>query len=132
MDCYTLTVLACVLMVVSGWSFPFYPVHRVPQIRVTRFAQIPHPRRFPIPPQPYIRQQIKPIPKQPDHDYDYYDEEDDHNHSSDHDHNSDHNQNSDNKESDGVIGPVHTFVKTDKNANYKWGVRHHVGKKRTL
>ncbi|KAF7265711.1 hypothetical protein GWI33_020794 [Rhynchophorus ferrugineus] len=24
-------------------------------------------------------------------------------------------------------GPVLTFVKTDKNANYKWGVRHHVG-----
>lgn len=26
-------------------------------------------------------------------------------------------------------GPVHTYVKTDKNANYKWGVRHFVGKK---
>lgn len=27
----------------------------------------------------------------------------------------------------GVTGPVHTFVKTDKHANFKWGVRHHVG-----
>lgn len=27
----------------------------------------------------------------------------------------------------GVTGPVHTFVKTDKNAHFKWGVRHHVG-----
>lgn len=26
-------------------------------------------------------------------------------------------------------GPVHTFVKTDKLANVKWGVRHFVGKK---
>lgn len=24
-------------------------------------------------------------------------------------------------------GPVHTFVKTDKHAHFKWGVRHHVG-----
>lgn len=27
----------------------------------------------------------------------------------------------------GVTGPVHTYVKTDKHANFKWGVRHHVG-----
>lgn len=27
----------------------------------------------------------------------------------------------------GVTGPVHTFVKTDKHAHFKWGVRHHVG-----
>lgn len=27
----------------------------------------------------------------------------------------------------GVTGPVFTFVKTDKNANFKWGVRHHAG-----
>jgi hypothetical protein len=26
-------------------------------------------------------------------------------------------------------GPVHTYVKTDKKANVKWGVRHFVGKK---
>jgi hypothetical protein len=26
-------------------------------------------------------------------------------------------------------GPVNTFVKTDRNANVKWGVRHFVGKK---
>lgn len=29
----------------------------------------------------------------------------------------------------GSTGPVHTFVKTDKHANFKWGVRHHVGHK---
>ncbi|KAK9878774.1 hypothetical protein WA026_023754 [Henosepilachna vigintioctopunctata] len=29
--------------------------------------------------------------------------------------------------SDGITGPVHTYVKTDKHANFKWGVRHHVG-----
>jgi len=29
---------------------------------------------------------------------------------------------------EGVVGPVHTFVKTDKHANFKWGVKHHVGK----
>lgn len=32
------------------------------------------------------------------------------------------------KRSGGVTGPVHTYVKTDKHANFKWGVRHHVGK----
>lgn len=26
-------------------------------------------------------------------------------------------------------GPINTFVKTDKDANFKWGVRHFVGKK---
>lgn len=29
--------------------------------------------------------------------------------------------------SHGITGPVHTYVKTDKHANFKWGVRHHVG-----
>ncbi|XP_053674522.1 uncharacterized protein LOC128724825 [Anopheles nili] len=28
----------------------------------------------------------------------------------------------------GTSGPVHTYIKTDKNANFKWGVRHFVGK----
>ncbi|XP_062544252.1 uncharacterized protein LOC134211424 isoform X2 [Armigeres subalbatus] len=28
----------------------------------------------------------------------------------------------------GVTGPVHTYIKTDKNANFKWGVRHFAGK----
>lgn len=28
---------------------------------------------------------------------------------------------------EGSAGPVHTFVKTDKHAHFKWGVRHHVG-----
>lgn len=27
------------------------------------------------------------------------------------------------------IGPVYTYVKTDKHAHYKWGVKHKVGKK---
>lgn len=26
------------------------------------------------------------------------------------------------------IGPVYTYVKTDKHAHYKWGVKHKVGK----
>ncbi|KOB77306.1 Uncharacterized protein OBRU01_04100 [Operophtera brumata] len=44
-----------------------------------------------------------------------------------HDHS--HDYDDDHKGTSGVTGPVHTFVKTDKNANYKWGVRHHVGDK---
>lgn len=30
--------------------------------------------------------------------------------------------------SDKYIGPVYTYVKTDKHAHYKWGVKHKVGK----
>ncbi|KAI8428469.1 hypothetical protein MSG28_007280 [Choristoneura fumiferana] len=52
-------------------------------------------------------------PKRGHDDYDYG-----------HDHDRDHDRGT-----HGVTGPVHTFVKTDKNANYKWGVRHHVGNK---
>ncbi|XP_069354796.1 uncharacterized protein [Maniola hyperantus] len=123
MDCYTLVILASVAMLASGWSFPFFPVHRVPQLRVTRFAPIPHPQRLPNRPELYVRHPPKPKPERPKHDYDdYEDEEDDHDHiNNDHDH----------KGNSGVIGPVHSFVKTDKNANYKWGVRHHVGNKHT-
>lgn len=29
----------------------------------------------------------------------------------------------------GSVGPVHTYVKTDKQANFKWGVRNYVGRK---
>ncbi|CAO1308681.1 unnamed protein product [Diamesa hyperborea] len=29
----------------------------------------------------------------------------------------------------GSTGPIHTYIKTDKDANFKWGVRHYVGKK---
>lgn len=29
----------------------------------------------------------------------------------------------------GVTGPVHTYIKTDKHANFKWGVRHYAGKR---
>ncbi|XP_049297346.1 uncharacterized protein LOC125771115 [Anopheles funestus] len=29
----------------------------------------------------------------------------------------------------GTSGPIHTYIKTDKNANFKWGVRHFVGAK---
>ncbi|XP_075550727.1 uncharacterized protein LOC142584469 [Dermacentor variabilis] len=28
----------------------------------------------------------------------------------------------------GVVGPVHTYVRTDYDGNFKWGARHHVGK----
>lgn len=28
-----------------------------------------------------------------------------------------------------TAGPVFSYVKTDKNANFKWGVRHFVGRK---
>lgn len=28
-----------------------------------------------------------------------------------------------------TTGPVFTIITTDKNANFKWGVRHYVGKK---
>ncbi|XP_066137759.1 uncharacterized protein [Euwallacea fornicatus] len=28
----------------------------------------------------------------------------------------------------GITGPIFSFVKTDKNANFKWGVRHHLGR----
>ncbi|XP_003739338.1 protein PFC0760c [Galendromus occidentalis] len=27
----------------------------------------------------------------------------------------------------GVVGPVHTYVRTDYDGNYRWGARHHVG-----
>ena len=27
----------------------------------------------------------------------------------------------------GIVGPVYTFVKTDPQANFKWGVRHRAG-----
>lgn len=33
------------------------------------------------------------------------------------------------KRSKHYIGPVYTYVKTDKHANFKWGVKHKVGKK---
>lgn len=32
------------------------------------------------------------------------------------------------KRSHKYIGPVYTYVKTDKHARYKWGVKHKVGK----
>ncbi|GBP09309.1 hypothetical protein EVAR_5748_1 [Eumeta japonica] len=45
------------------------------------------------------------------------------------DHYGDHHHHHHQGNGGGVTGPVHTFVKTDKKANYKWGVRHHVGPK---
>ncbi|CAH2075070.1 unnamed protein product, partial [Iphiclides podalirius] len=106
-------LLLCAVVCVSAWSRPFYPVHRVPgAVRVTRFAPPPHPpprhHRIPSP----IRQE-EPQWRRPKRDYG------DHDHDHDYDH----------RGTSGVTGPVHTFVKTDKNANYKWGVRHHVGNK---
>ncbi|KAL0892432.1 hypothetical protein ABMA27_015545 [Loxostege sticticalis] len=104
-------LLASVVAAASAWSLPYYPVHRAPP-RVVRYA----------PPPPHFRPQIRPEPtdeqwerpKRNHHDYE------DHDH---HDHDHEH------RDTRGVTGPVHTFVKTDKNANYKWGVRHHVGNK---
>lgn len=60
---------------------------------------------------------------------DHRDDDYDHPHHRD-DHDSYHRDHHDQRGNPGgVTGPVHTFVKTDKNANYKWGVRHHVGPK---
>ncbi|XP_072940999.1 uncharacterized protein [Epargyreus clarus] len=106
MDCHALIILACTLLTVSAWSGPFYPVHRArhPPLRVTRYAPDPRHHRIPIP----VREE-EPKWQRPKRDHEDYD---------------DHA-----KDASGVTGPVHTFVKTDKNANYKWGVRHHVGNK---
>ncbi|CAH4008281.1 unnamed protein product [Pieris brassicae] len=119
MDCYTLVLLASLLVITEAWSSPY---HAVRPMRVTRYAQIPH--RIPIPSLP-MRHLNWNRPKrgqhhEVDHDYDR-----DHDYARDHDYNRDHDYDS----HKGVTGPVHTFVKTDKNANYKWGVRHHVGNK---
>lgn len=27
----------------------------------------------------------------------------------------------------GVVGPVHTYIRTDYDGNYRWGARHYVG-----
>ncbi|XP_063839405.1 uncharacterized protein LOC135088506 [Ostrinia nubilalis] len=114
MDGRVLLLLASVLVAVtSAWSIPYYPVHRGP-LRVVRYAPQPPPHFRPqihhVRPEPTEEQWERP--KRDHHDYE------DHDH---HDH--------DHKDTRGVTGPVHTFVKTDKNANYKWGVRHHVGNK---
>nr|XP_026486293.1 uncharacterized protein LOC113393554 isoform X1 [Vanessa tameamea] len=111
MDCYILVLLACMAVTTSAWSTPFYPVHRAPPIRVTRYAPLPHRHKIPIRQQQPKFEQPEPTkwdrPKREHYDNDDYE----------------------NKGTSGVTGPVHTFVKTDKNANYKWGVRHHVGNK---
>ncbi|KAM3962914.1 uncharacterized protein ACR2FA_003011 [Aphomia sociella] len=110
MDNIVLCFLAYAVMATSAWSVPYYPGPRG-AMRVTRYA--------PPPPPPYYRIPIRQVspdepqwqrPKRNHHD-DYHHDDNDH------------------KATSGVTGPVHTFVKTDKNANYKWGVRHHVGNK---
>ncbi|KAJ8732237.1 hypothetical protein PYW08_014967 [Mythimna loreyi] len=144
MDTRILLIFSCMIIATSAWSRPSYPVHRGPgPLRFTRFAPPPpiHLRQHPHHPhslQQLQSQQHGPPHLQPhhktpvesadlekpqwdrpkrghDHDYDHHDHHDHHNH--------------DHKGTSGVTGPVHTFVKTDKNANYKWGVRHHVGDK---
>ncbi|KAG6453498.1 uncharacterized protein LOC115445664 [Manduca sexta] len=107
MDAKILLLLACIVATTVAWSLPFYPVPRVP-LRVTRFAPPSPPRRVPIEPADEDDHRHQQRPKR-GHDYD---------------HDSGHHRGT-----GGVTGPVHTFVKTDKNANYKWGVRHHVGDK---
>ncbi|CAG5058648.1 unnamed protein product [Parnassius apollo] len=116
MDRYVLLWLTCTVVCVSAWSRPFYPVHRVnAPTRVTRFAPPPHP---PYPPHPPRHRAPPPIPQEePQWQRPKREHYEDHNHDYDH------------RATSGVTGPVHTFVKTDKNANYKWGVRHHVGNK---
>ncbi|PZC73010.1 hypothetical protein B5X24_HaOG210181 [Helicoverpa armigera] len=131
MDTRILFILSCAILTASAWSRPFYPV-RGP-MRFTRFAPPPpafrphhHPSHLQLHSQPHAQapahlpQHRTPVesaeleepqwqrPKRGHDDYDH-----------DHDH----------RGTSGVTGPVHTFVKTDKNANYKWGVRHHVGDK---
>ncbi|XP_060801126.1 uncharacterized protein LOC132901920 [Amyelois transitella] len=107
MDSRILLIFACVIAAGSSWSIPLYPGVR--PIRVTRYAPAPPHYRIPVrpaPPQSEVPQWERPKRQYHDHDED-----------------------PDHRSSSGVTGPVHTFVKTDKNANYKWGVRHHVGNK---
>ncbi|CAK1553406.1 unnamed protein product [Leptosia nina] len=111
MDCYTLLLLAGLVISTGAWSAPFHAVYR--PARITRFAPLPH--RMPIP----VQQQRQENWNRPKRGHRDHDDEYDHDHDYDHGH----------KDTSGVTGPVHTFVKTDKNANYKWGVRHHVGNK---
>ncbi|CAH0699742.1 unnamed protein product [Spodoptera exigua] len=132
-----LLILSCMVLATSAWSMPFY---RVPQgpMRFTRFAPPPpghlrlHPLHLPhhhtpLHLQPQAQPHLQPQHKTPVESGDLEDTKwqrpkrghDDYDHDHDHDH----------RGTSGVTGPVHTFVKTDKNANYKWGVRHHVGDK---
>ncbi|XP_063532096.1 uncharacterized protein LOC134742842 [Cydia strobilella] len=108
----TVLILLSLAVACHAWSVPFYPVQRAPmRMRYTRYAPPPpppKPHRIPIPVHETTEKYQRP---KRGHDHDFYG----------HDH--DHDQ------TRGVTGPVHTFVKTDKNANYKWGVRHHVGNK---
>ncbi|CAH0727944.1 unnamed protein product, partial [Brenthis ino] len=108
---YKLIFLASVVVATSAWSRPFYPVNRAPPVRVTRFAPLPPRHKLPIRPAPYqIEEPTEPKWERPKREHYEYEDHD-------------------SKPTSGVTGPVHTFVKTDKNANYKWGVRHHVGNK---
>ncbi|CAH0627302.1 unnamed protein product [Chrysodeixis includens] len=147
-----LLILSCTILAASAWS-PYHPGPRGP-MRFTRYAPSPHQLRQHLPPHPHLHSQLHPhlhaqihpqhlhLHSQP-HSQPHLQAEhknpvesaevdkkerqrpkrghDDYDH--DHDYDSDH------KGTSGVTGPVHTFVKTDKNANYKWGVRHHVGDK---
>ncbi|XP_059048408.1 uncharacterized protein LOC131843711 [Achroia grisella] len=111
MDNIVLCFLAYAVMATAAWSIPYYPGPREVQ-RYTRYAPPPPPPHYRIP----IRQPIQDEPQwqRPKRDHEDYHHHDDDDHKG---------------SSSGVTGPVHTFVKTDKNANYKWGVRHHVGNK---
>ncbi|XP_075971085.1 uncharacterized protein LOC142973324 [Anticarsia gemmatalis] len=133
MDSRILLILACTAALSSAWSLPYYPVPRAP-MRFTRFAPPPPPHlrphfhphphqhphqhhRIPVPVEAAEPEEPQQRPKRGHDDYDH-----------DHDHDHDHGHHG-HRGTSGVTGPVHTFVKTDKNANYKWGVRHHVGDK---
>ncbi|XP_053602481.1 uncharacterized protein LOC128670665 [Plodia interpunctella] len=108
MDTRVMLLFACIIAASSAWSIPYYHMPQSGPLRVTRYA----------PPPPHYRIPVRPAPPKTDEpQWERPKRQYDHDH---HDH-GDH--------SSGVTGPVHTFVKTDKNANYKWGVRHHVGNK---
>ncbi|CAG9115688.1 unnamed protein product [Plutella xylostella] len=125
MQLYTLLTLAYAVVTVSGWSY--YPV-RGP-IRITRFAR-PPPYRIPVyHHRPAHHPHLAPVAETEEVEPEVWQQREKRNHHDDYDsdhHDYDHHSDHDDK---GVTGPVHTFVKTDKNANYKWGVRHHVGNK---
>ncbi|XP_022816745.1 proline-rich protein 7-like [Spodoptera litura] len=141
METKILLILSCMVLATAAWSLPYYPVPQGP-MRYTRFAPPPpppahlrlhplhhhhHHHQTPLHLQPQAQPHLQPQHKTPAESADIEDSKwqrpkrghDDYDHDHDHDH----------KGTSGVTGPVHTFVKTDKNANYKWGVRHHVGDK---
>ncbi|KAI5645221.1 hypothetical protein NE865_02769 [Phthorimaea operculella] len=113
-----LLILSCLVVCSYAWSAPYHP-HRSPHRFIRHVRQI---RQIPIRPllRPY-RVPVAPV-REPSEEPQRQRAKRGHDFDVDHDHHYD-------RDHRGITGPVHTFVKTDKNANYKWGVRHHVGNK---